>query len=101
MNARLKLMVAFLIPAVASAYMTWLTWRADDEGKWLFTVFFGFFLLLVTSPFLPKLRTKPKPEPVSTSTRFVPHWFMLLAALVLLGAIILAVVEVIGTILRD
>lgn len=99
MMTRLILVVAFAIPALASAYMTWLTWRADDEGKWLFTVFFVFFLLLAASPVLPKLRSKPKPE--SASTRFVPHWFMLLAALVLLGAIVLALVGGLVALLRQ
>ena len=95
MIARLILVVVFLIPAVASAYMTWLTWRADDDGKWLFTVFFGFFLLLAASPILPKLRTKPKPE--SANTRFVPHWFMMLAILVIILSILAAII---GAILR-
>ncbi|MDP2137157.1 MAG: hypothetical protein Q8J74_04835 [Candidatus Didemnitutus sp.] len=93
MIGRLILVVAFLIPAVASAYMIWLTWRADDDGKWLFTVFFVFFLFLAASPILPKFVFQPKPEPVSTSTtRFVPHWFMLLAVLVVLVVILMAIV---------
>jgi len=97
--ARLILVVVFFIPAVASAYMTWLTWRAGDDGKWLFTVFFVFFLLLAASPYLPKLRSRPKPE--SADTRFVPHWFMLIAALILLGAIILALVGGVVALLRN
>jgi protein-S-isoprenylcysteine O-methyltransferase Ste14 len=63
--------------------MAWLTWRADDSGQWLFLVFTVFFALLVASPWLPKLKTKPPPEPATT--RFVPHWFMMLAALVLVA----------------
>lgn len=95
MIARLILVVVFLIPAVASAYMTWLTWRAGDDGKWLFTVFLGFFLLVAAAPLLPKL--KPKPEPPTTSTRFVSHWFMMLAALAVVVSILAAIV---GAILR-
>ncbi len=98
MTARLILMVVFVIPALGSAYMTWLTWRAGDDGKWLFTVFTVFFLLLAVSPILPKLRSKPKPEPANT--RFVPHWFMMLAALVLIGTIVMAVVGGIISFLR-
>jgi hypothetical protein len=99
MMTRLILVVAFAIPALASAYMTWLTWRAGDDGKWLFTVFTVFFLLLVASPFLPQFKSKPKPE--SASTRFVPHWFMLLAALVLLGAIVVAIIGGVMALLRQ
>ena len=75
--------------------MTWLMWRAGDDGKWMFGVFTVFFLLLTGAPLVPEFREKP-PEP-SPNTRFVPHWFMLLAMLVVLGTIILAIA---GAILR-
>ena len=91
----LLLCAFFLIPAVASAYMTWLTWRAGDDCRWLFGVFTLFFLLLASAPLMPKL--KPKPEPPTASTHFVPHWFMLLAILVIVLSIFAAIV---GAILR-
>ena len=89
MKGRWILTTVFLLLAIPAGYMTWLMWQAGDSGKWLFGVFTLFFLALATMPLLPK----PKPKPVTfTSTRFVPHWFMMLAVLVLLGTIILAIV---------
>jgi hypothetical protein len=90
MKARqLILATIFLLPAIGAGYMTWLMWQAGDSGKWLFLVFTVFFALMALAPFLPK----PKPKPQTfTSTRFVPHWFMMLAVLVLLLSIILAIV---------
>lgn len=90
MIARLILVVVFLIPALASAYMAWLTWRAGDDGRWLFGVFTLFFLLLAAAPLMPKLRRKPSVE--TTSTRFVPHWFMMLAVLAFVVAVLAAIV---------
>ena len=95
MIARVILVVVFLIPTIAAGYMTWLTWRTGDDGKWLFGIFTLFFLLLAATPILPKF--KPKPEAQFTSTRFVPHWFMMLAALVFVVAVLAAIV---GAILR-
>ena len=70
--------------------MTWLSWQAGDDGKWLFGVFTFSFLLLAAMPFA--ARTKPRSQPeLTTSTGFVPHWFMLFAMLVLLCAILLGV----------
>ena len=90
------LAAVFLLPAIASGYMTWLMGRAGEDGRWLFGVFTVFFLLLTIAPLVPEFRKKtPPPEP--TSTRFVPHWFMLLAILVLLGV---AVAAIVGAILR-
>lgn len=83
----------FLLPAIASGYLTWLLWRDGDSGKWLFLVFTVFFLLLVATPILPKLRSKPPKEP--TFRGFVPHWYMMGAALILLGTIILAIIGII------
>ena len=91
MNARRIWAGVFLLIAGIAAYLTWLCGRAGNDGKWLFGVFTMFFLLLGTSPLLPGLRQKEKPE-ATTSTRFVPHWFMLLAGLVLLLIIILGIV---------
>ena len=91
----LLLCAFFLLPALAAGYMTWLTWRAGDDSRWLFGVCTLFFLLLAAAPLMPKLRSKP---PVQTaSTRFVPHWFMMLAALVFVVSILAAIV---GAILR-
>lgn len=95
---RRLLFAVLLIPAIISGYLTWLLWRAGDSGKWLFLVFTVFFLLLVATPILPKLKSKPPPPPAST--RFVPHWFMLLAMLVVLVAIILAIISAIRAILQ-
>jgi hypothetical protein len=97
MQGRWILGAVFSLCALAAGYMTWLMWRAGDSGKWLFGVFTGFFLLLTVAPLVPKAKPKSQPEP-PTSTRFVPHWFMMLAMLVLLGTIILAIV---GAILRQ
>ena len=94
MNRRL-IAAIFLIPAIASGYMTWLSWRAGDDGKWLFGVFTLFSLLLGISPLLPEL--KPKKPPEAASTRFAPHWVMMLAILLMIGV---AVAAIIGAILR-
>lgn len=93
MKGRTILAAIFLLPAIVSGYMTRLMWQAGDSGKWLFGVFTLFFVLLTLTPILPKLRP-PQPKPI-TSTRFVPHWFMMLAVLVVLGTIILAIVNAI------
>jgi hypothetical protein len=87
MAARI-LFVVFLLPALGSIYITWLTWRAGDDSKWLFTVFTVFFLLLASTPLLPK----PKKKPETTSTRFVPHWFMMLAILAIVLMVLAAIV---------
>ena len=91
----LLLFAFFLLSALAAGYMTWLTWHAGNDGRWLFGVFTLFFLALAVTPLLPKL--KPKPEPPTASTHFVPHWFMLLAILVIVLSIFAAIV---GAILR-
>ncbi len=89
MKARHLLALLFALPAVGSAYLAWLLWRENDSGKWLFLVFAAFFGLLAATPWLPK--GKPKPAP--TSTRFVPHWFMMLAILVVVGVVFAAIVS--------
>jgi hypothetical protein len=93
------LIVGFLLVAGTSAYMTWLCWQAGDESKWMFGIFTLFFCLLAASPYLPKLRSKAKPEPVNT--RFVPHWFMMLAALVLLATVVIAIIGGIAALLVE
>ncbi|MFI5336515.1 MAG: hypothetical protein ACHQ5A_07005 [Opitutales bacterium] len=82
------LTVVFAACAGVAGYVAWLLWRDQDNGKWFFSVFALFFLALVTAPYLP--RRKPKPE--STSTRFVPHWFMMLAILVVLATLGLSII---------
>ncbi|SDS50663.1 hypothetical protein [Opitutus sp. GAS368] len=94
MKGRWILAGVFLLPALGAGYMTFLMWRAGDSGRWLFGVFTLFFLALAAMPLLPK----PKPKPVTfTGTRFVPHWFMMLAVLAV-AAIIGA--AIIGAIFR-
>ena len=95
MIGRRIIAAVFLLPAIGGGYMTWLMWRAGDDGQWMFGVFTLFFMALTVAPLLPELRKK-KPEP-SPNTRFVPHWFMLLAILALLGV---AVAAIVGAILR-
>lgn len=95
MNGRRIVAVFFLLPALAAGYMTWLMWRAGDSSKWLFAVFTLFLLLMTIAPFLPRAKPIPKTE-TSASTRFVPHWFMMLA----IFAIVLAIVAMVGSILR-
>lgn len=96
MKARWLVPVIFLIPAGGAGYMTWLSWEAGEDSKWIFGVFTVFFLLIALVPFLPSLKSKPASEP-SPNTRFVPHWFMLLAILAMGAAAVFAVV---GAILR-
>jgi len=87
----------FLLCALGAGYMTWVMWQAGDSGKWLFGVFTVFFLLLLATPILPKLKSKPPKEP--TFRGFVPHWFMLLAMLVVVVCIILGLIGAVRAIL--
>ena len=83
----------FLLCALGAGYMTWVMWQAGDSGKWFFGVFTVFFMALTVAPLLPEFRkTQSKPSP---NTRFVPHWFMLLAILVMVVVAVLAVVSAI------
>ncbi len=99
MNGRKILAAIFLLLAMASGYMTWLMGRAGDDGKWLFGVFAIFFLLLTVAPLVPEFKKKLPPEP-SPNTRFGPHWYMMGAALVLVGCIILGLIAAIRAILQ-
>ena len=92
MNARNLIALVLLLPGLGAAYMAWMLWRVEDGGKWFFLVLAVFFLLLAVSPRLPQLKPKPNAEPAGT--RFVPHWFMLLAVLVLIGVAVLALLGV-------
>ena len=88
MKGRRILVAVFLLTAIGAGYMSLLLGRAGDSGKWLFGVFSLFFLFLAVVPLVPEL--KRKPEPVR-QTRFVPHWFMLLAMLVVILGILAAI----------
>ena len=91
MKRRWLLSAFFLLPALGAGYMTLLSWRTGDDGKWLFGVFTVFFVGLASAPHLPALKPKRPPDP-PTSTRFVPHWFMLLAMLAAALAILATIV---------
>jgi len=60
-KGRAILAAVFLLLGLAAGWMAWLTWRAGEEGQWLFGVFAAFFLILAAAPFLPA----PKKEPSS------------------------------------
>ena len=94
MKTRWLVSVLFLIPAAGAGYITWLSWCSGDDGKWLFGVFTAFFLVLSAAPFLPKSKRPPPLDAPSTGTRFVPHWFMLLAFLVSAVVVIAALTRV-------
>lgn len=98
MKRRWILPGVFLLPAMVAGYLTWLCWQAGDNGKWLFGVFTVFFLMLGATPLLPK--PKPKDPASIPSTRFVPHWFMMLAVLVLLVLLLALIAGVVGAQLR-
>lgn len=88
MKPKLILLI-FLLPGLASAYMAWITWRAQDDGKWIFTAFALVFLVPFVAGLFPR---KPPPEPEHSGTKFVPHWYLMLATLILLGVVVVAVV---------
>lgn len=92
MNARRWLAGLFLLVAAPAGYLTWLMWRAGDSGQWLFGVFTLFFLLLAVTPLVPEFGRRKEPRESDSSTRFVPHWFMLLAIVALLLSALLAIV---------
>jgi hypothetical protein len=94
MHGRRILAAIFLLPALGAGYMTWVTWRAGDSGQWLFGVFAVFFLFLPIALLRPKSTRQAKPEP-SPDTRFAPHWFMLLAMLVVMAGLLAAIITVI------
>ena len=92
MKTRWWVPAIFLLLALGSGYLTWLSWRAGQDGKWMFGVFTVFFLLLGAVPLAPKFRRQPPAEMPVAGTRFVPHWFMLIALLVFVAALLLAIV---------
>jgi hypothetical protein len=91
-KGRTFLAAVFLLIGLAAGWMAWLTWRAGEDGKWLFGVFAAFFLLLAAAPFLPASKKKDEPGKV-LSTRFVPAWQMegmILLALLAIAASVVA-----------
>lgn len=93
MTGRRILAAVFLLPALGAGYMTWVTWRAGDSGQWLFGVFAVFFLLLTVALLGPEIKRPAKPEP-SPDTRFAPHWFLLLAMLIVMAGLLAAIITV-------
>lgn len=94
MKGRRILAAVFLLPAIATGYATWVTWRAGEDGTWLFGVFTLFLLILAAVPLAPEFQPRPKPEPPHP-TGFRPHWFMLLVVLALVGGVLNAIVRAI------
>jgi len=84
--------VLLLIAAASAGYMAWLSWHTRSDGKWLFGMFAVFLLSLGVSTFLPKSKRPPPLDAAPTGTRFVPHWFILLALLLFAAGILLAIV---------
>jgi hypothetical protein len=89
MKGRTFLAAVFLLVGLAAGWMTWLTWRAGEDSKWVFGVFAVFFFIFATAPFL----AAPKKEPKKAlNTRFVPAWQMEGMILLALLAIVASVV---------
>jgi len=89
MRARLLVSALLLVPGLAAGYMTWISWRAGDEGKWIFAAFTAVFVIPAIAALFP--RPAPKPEPQTTGTRFAPHWALMLATLCLAIVILYAI----------
>ena len=85
----------FLLLALGAAYVAWRSAQVGDDGKWLFGVFAAFFLVLGVAPLVPKARRPTAPETAPTGTRFGPHWFMMLALVVLAAATLLLIFDAI------
>jgi hypothetical protein len=81
----------FLLFGLAAGWMSWLMWRAGEDGKWLFGVFAAFFLILAAAPFFPAAKKKQDPGKV-LNTRFVPAWqtegMMLLVLVVIVASVV-------------
>jgi Na+/proline symporter len=65
-------------------------WRTNDDGRWLFTVFAMFFLVLGAAPFLPKDRMQ-KDEENTPTTRFAAAWVLPFYLLLFFGSLAVAV----------
>jgi hypothetical protein len=62
----------------------------DLESRCIFSAFAAFFFVFAAAPWLGK---KPAPPPTPGPVRFVPHWFMLLAILLLLILLVAGVIS--------
>ncbi len=91
MNGRRILAGLFFLVALSSGYVTWLTWRAEESSIWLFAVFTAFFVLLAIASLVPEFKRQPQAKP-SAATRFVPHWFMMLAVLIIVVSVLAAII---------
>lgn len=91
MKARWILAGGLLLAAGGAGYMAWLSWRAEDDGRWLFGVFALFFGVLAAAALR---QTSPAAPPAvsRTSSGFAPHWQVLLVTLGMVAAFIAAVV---------
>lgn len=85
MNERRILTAVFLLLALGAGYLSFVLWRADESGKWLFLVFAVFFLVLAVAPLGMKFGRERVPTP---PTGFVSHAFMtLMIAVVVIGVL--------------
>jgi hypothetical protein len=92
-------------------YMIVLGIQADDRtGPWLFAAF-GFFFIIpfffglfriaaMNSPGLESLYNKYTGADRLRDTRFAPHWFMLIAAIILIGATMYGIIMAIASLFR-
>jgi hypothetical protein len=81
--------LALALPGFAAGYMTWLCWRNDDDGKWIFAAFTAIFAIPAIAALFP--RAQPKPEKPA-ETRFAPHWALMFATLALLAAALAGII---------
>ena len=94
MTGRVLLGTVLLAVAAGAGYMAVMTWRAADDGKWLFTVFAVFFLGLAGAIFVPA-KSAPPAKTTGISGGFAPHWALLGSTVIAVGAIIWAIVAAI------
>lgn len=88
MKTRLLLSLALALPGFAAGYMTWFTWRAGDDSKWIFAAFTAMFVIPAVAALFP--RSQPKPGK-TVETRFAPHWALMFATLCLALVILYAI----------
>jgi hypothetical protein len=91
MKTKLVCTALFVPAAIVSGYMSWTAWRAGAEGKWLFTAFTAFFLVLLCAIHLSNTRQREDAEPISQTTRFAGARVMPLYFLVFGGLLAAAV----------
>ncbi len=88
MSARYLVPAVLLVPGLAAGYMTWFTWRAGDDSKWIFAAFTAMFVIPAVAALFP--RSQPKPGK-TVETRFAPHWALMFATLCLALVILYAI----------